>query len=43
MSITGVSLGQICNEEFENSSFWHKLEHMLIVYYLYEVARADVV
>lgn len=35
MSITAVSLGKIVDERFETSSFWHKLEHMLIVYYLY--------
>ena len=36
MSITAVSLDSIASEEFENSNFWHKVEHMLIVYYLYD-------
>ncbi|MCQ2588728.1 MAG: hypothetical protein MJ174_11500 [Treponema sp.] len=35
MSITGVSPDNIINEEFNNSRFWHKLEHLLFVYYLY--------
>lgn len=36
MSITAVSPDSIVNEEFETSSFWHKLEHLLIVYYHYD-------
>lgn len=36
MSITAVSLDTIATENFESSNFWHKLEHMLIVYYLYD-------
>lgn len=36
MSITAVSPNKIINEEFENSNFWHKLEHLLFVYYLYD-------
>ena len=36
MSITAVSLNQIVNEDFYNSHFWEKIEHMLIVYYLYD-------
>ena len=36
MSITAVSPDKITNEEFSTSSFWHKLEHMLIVYYHYD-------
>lgn len=35
MSITAVSPEKIVNEQFYNSSFWHKLERLLIVYYLY--------
>ncbi|BDC93623.1 MutH/Sau3AI family endonuclease [Treponema bryantii] len=35
MSITGVSPNIIINEEFEDSRFWHKLAHLLLVYYLY--------
>lgn len=36
MSITAVSLDTIVDEDFSNSNFWHKLEHMLIIYYLYD-------
>lgn len=36
MSITAVSPERIINETFENSSFWHKLENLLLVYYLYD-------
>lgn len=36
MSITAVSLDRIASETFEDSSFWHKLAHMLVVYYLYD-------
>ena len=36
MSITAVSLDTLADEEFEDSNFWHKVEHMLIVYYLYD-------
>lgn len=35
MSITAVSVEGIWKEEFPTSAFWHKLEHMLIAYYLY--------
>lgn len=36
MSITAVSPSKIVNESFENSSFWHKLDKLLLVYYLYD-------
>jgi DNA mismatch repair protein MutH len=36
MTITAVSPDNIVCEEFENSALWHKLEHMLLVYYLYD-------
>ena len=36
MSVTAVSPERIVNESFENSSFWHKLERLLLVYYLYD-------
>lgn len=36
MSITAVSPKKIVLEEFESSNFWHKLEHMLLVYYHYD-------
>lgn len=35
MSITAVSPASIQVEQFESSNFWHKLEHLLLVYYLY--------
>lgn len=35
MSITAVSPDRIVAEVFEDSNFWHKLEHLLFVYYLY--------
>lgn len=36
MSITAVSPDKIVSEVFENSNLWHKLERMLLVYYLYD-------
>jgi len=36
MSITAVSPDSIIYEEFDDSALWHKLENMLIVYYLYD-------
>ena len=33
VSITDVSIPVIVHEEFETSNFWHKLAHMLWVYY----------
>ena len=33
MSITAVSPKTIVKEEFDDSNFWHKLEHLLLVYY----------
>lgn len=35
MSITAVSPDSIVNESFFESSFWHKAEHLLVIYYLY--------
>lgn len=35
VSVTAVSISKIVNEEFEDSNFWHKLAHMLWVYYFY--------
>ena len=35
VSITAVSISTIVKEEFETSNFWHKLAHMLWVYYWY--------
>lgn len=36
MSITAVSPKTIVKEDFEDSNFWHKLEHLLLVFYLYD-------
>lgn len=35
VSITAVSPNTIIEEEFDTSHFWQKLEHLLLVYYLY--------
>lgn len=35
MSVTAVSVDSIWKETFETSAFWHKVEHLLLVYYLY--------
>lgn len=40
MSVTAVSVDEIWKEEFASSAFWHKLEHMLIAYYLYNDGKA---
>lgn len=39
MSITAVSPNQIVSEQFEISKFWHKLQHMLLVYYHYASSK----
>lgn len=36
MSITAVSPKTIVKEIFDDSNFWHKLEHLLLVYYHYD-------
>lgn len=36
VSVTAVSISKIVNEQFEDSNFWHKLAHMLWVYYFYK-------
>ncbi|HDR3896984.1 MutH/Sau3AI family endonuclease [Bacillus sp. FSL W7-1334] len=36
MSITAVSPKKIVNEQFFHSTFWNKIEHSLLVYYLYD-------
>ena len=36
MSITAVSPDTIVSETFYDSNFWHKLAHLLFVYYLYD-------
>lgn len=35
MSVTAVSVNTIWRETFDDSHFWHKLEHLLIAYYFY--------
>ncbi len=35
VSVTAVSIDKIVHEQFETSTFWHKLAHLLWVYYLY--------
>lgn len=40
MSITAVGIYDLADQVFDKSHFWEKLEHMLIVYYLYDSARA---
>lgn len=40
MSITAVGVYDIAEQEFYNSHFWEKLEHMLIVYYYYKSNHA---
>ncbi|MDV5973936.1 MutH/Sau3AI family endonuclease [Streptococcus canis] len=40
MSITAVSLKQIANQNnFYDSQLWHKLEEMLLIYYLYDSSK----
>lgn len=39
VSITAVSIPVIIKEEFETSNFWHKLAHMLWVYYWYNSSK----
>ena len=40
MSITAVGVYDIAEQEFFNSHFWEKLEHLLIVYYHYASKHA---
>ena len=35
ISVTAVSVNDIVNQEFFDSYFWHKIEHLLLVYYQY--------
>ena len=39
MSITGVGIYDLAEQEFETSHFWGKLEHLLMVYYHYTADR----
>lgn len=36
MSITAVSPHAITAEDYDTSAFWHKVEHLLLFYYLYD-------
>lgn len=38
-SITAVSINTIARETFLSSTFWHKAEHMLFVFYQYEAPK----
>lgn len=38
-SITAVSINTIAGETFHTSNFWHKVEHMLFVFYEYEAPK----
>ena len=39
VSVTSVSIDKIVHEQFETSNFWHKLAHLLWVYYWYNSAE----
>lgn len=39
-SITAVSINTIVAENFYDSNFWHKVAHLLFVFYLYESSKA---
>ncbi|MFV0518372.1 MAG: MutH/Sau3AI family endonuclease [Aminipila sp.] len=39
-SITAVSINNIAMETFNNSNFWHKIAHMLFIFYEYESKTA---
>ena len=36
LTVTAVSPDKIVSEEFYTSNFWHKIEHLLLVFYLYD-------
>lgn len=38
-SITAVSIDKIGLEKFENSSFWHKIAHLLFIFYHYNSTK----
>uniref|UniRef100_A0AB33J5G2 DNA mismatch repair MutH/Type II restriction enzyme Sau3AI domain-containing protein n=1 Tax=Prevotella sp. GTC17259 TaxID=3236795 RepID=A0AB33J5G2_9BACT len=40
MSITAVGIYDLVNQSFASSHFWKKIEHMLLVYYLYNSNNA---
>lgn len=36
VSVTAVSIGNIEKEDFDHSAFWHKIEHLLWIFYEYK-------
>ena len=40
MSITAVGVYDLANQTFYHSHFWEKIQHLLIVYYLYSAKKA---
>ena len=42
MSITGVGVYDIHEQDFYSSHFWEKLEHLLIVYYHYDAEHKNI-
>lgn len=38
ITITSVSLDEITNETYFDSHFWHKIAHLLFIYYLYDAS-----
>lgn len=41
VSITAVSLDRISNETFDDSAYWHKLSHLLFVFYHYDKGNKE--
>ena len=41
VSITAVSPQQIVEEEYHTSAFWHKVAHLLFLYYFYDSNKVD--
>ena len=40
VTITAVSPEKIVGEEYRSSTFWHKVEHLLFLYYFYDYSKA---
>lgn len=40
VTITAVSPQKITQEEYRSSAFWHKVEHLLFLYYFYDSSKA---
>lgn len=43
VSITAVSLDKIDKETFEDSNYWHKLSHLLFVFYHYDKGNKGII